>query len=302
MDKYQNVESPVTGGITQQLETISVSTIIEDYKKLLDLDVQEYFEGLNEIAIRRCEDTGFRFYYPATIFADEKFYAFLQKKDFYYSNWNWEHKEALKNLAPGSKVLEVGCGTGSFIFSLKEKGFDCTGLELNKAAAEVCRKKGLIVYNELLDEHLLKHAGKYDAVCAFQVLEHVYDVRSFINECLQCLKPGGKLIMGVPNNNPYFFKYDKYHTLNLPPHHSGLWNKESFEKLPGFFPMRVDKIKIEPLIHREYFLMVYMKQIKLEGLYKKIRKIGPGIINRLSWPLKFIVPGKCILAIFIEDN
>jgi SAM-dependent methyltransferase len=297
----KNIKSPVTAeGVAELVETIPVDRIVAGYKELLGMDVSSYFNGTNEVAIYQCTDTGFRFYYPLTIFADEKFYAFLQQKDFYYSNWNWEHEEALKNLATGSKILEVGCGTGSFISRLQEKGFDCTGLELNESAAQVCRAKNLVVYTELLDKHLEKHAGEYDAVCAFQVLEHVYDVRSFLNESLQCLKKGGKLIVAVPNNNPYFFKYDKYHTLNLPPHHSGLWNKESFRRLPDHFPVSVAAIKAEPLMNRDFFLSVYMDYHKMGGFYKKIRKIGPGIVNRLAWPLKFFVQGKTVLAVFIK--
>ena len=302
MDKNL-IKSPVTSNGTAELvETIPVDRIIRDYRKLLDFDVSQYFAGTNEVAIYKCRDTGFRFYYPNTIFADESFYTFLQQKDFYYSKWNWENREALKKLVPGGKILEVGCGTGSFIHRLKEKGFDCIGLELNKSAVEVCRQKGLVVYNELLDTHSKLHAEKYDAVCAFQVLEHVYDVHSFLNESLQCLKPGGRLIIAVPNNNPYFYKYDKYHTLNLPPHHSGLWNKESLRRLTGFFPMTVCKLKAEPLNNRDYFLSVYMEHLKMGSLYRGIRKIGPGIINRLSWPLKFFIQGKCVLVIFVKNK
>lgn len=276
--------------------------MVDDYYRLLGYDVSPYFEGINEISIYQCTDTGFRFYYPDTIFADEKFYAFLQQKDFYYASWNWEHGQALANIPAGSKVLEVGCGTGSFLARLQEKGFDCTGLELNDEAVAVCRSKKLNVHNELLDSHLKKHAGEYDVVCAFQVLEHVYNVRSFIEECLACLKPGGKLIVAVPNNYPWFFKYDKYHTLNLPPHHSGLWNKDAFRKLPGFFPVKVEKIEAEPLFNRDFFLSVYMGHFKMGGLYRAIRKIGPGIINRLAWPLKLFVQGKTVLAIFIKTK
>jgi SAM-dependent methyltransferase len=300
-DKSQPLQSPVTRNLCAKLvETIPVLKIIENYQALLKIDVSKYFEGLTEIGIYQCMDTGFRFYYPGNIFADESFYAFLQKKDFYYSDWYWEHQIALENLVPASKILEVGCGTGSFMERLKKKEFDCTGLELNQAAVDVCKKKGLSVYKELLDTHSVQHAGGYDAVCAFQVLEHVYDVHSFINESLLCLKPGGKFIVAVPNNTPYYYQYDKYNTLNLPPHHSGLWNKSSFLSLPAFFPLQVHSIKIEPLFNRDAFMAVYMDHLKMGGLYKRIRKIGPGIISRLLWPLKFFVDGKCIMAVFTK--
>jgi SAM-dependent methyltransferase len=303
MDKNIVVKSPVTpDGDAVLIETLPVQRIVEGYRKLLGIDVSKYFGGNIEIAIYRCTDTGFRFYYPESIFADEEFYAFLQKRDSYYSEWHWEHEAALKKLLPQSKVLEVGCGTGSFMINLKEKGFNCTGLELNAAAVKVCRQKGLKVYNELLEIHVIQNSGEYDAVCAFQVLEHIYDVRSFINECLKCLKPGGKLIFAVPNSNPYLFKYDKYHTMNLPPHHSGLWNKAAFQKLPAFYPLKVDTIKFEPLFNRQYFLNGFFVHFKLGLINKIMNKIPPRIINNLLWPLKFFVKGRNILAVFIKGR
>ncbi len=298
----KTVKSPITGRDAVFVEDIPVQTIIDNYRKLLDLDVHEYFIDLDAVKVYQCPDTGFRFYHPPTIFADGDFYAELQKKDFYYSSWNWEHRLALKNIAPGSKILEVGCGTGSFMERLQKLGFTVTGLELNIEAARACHRKGLMVYNEMLDVHLQTNSGKYDAVCAFQVLEHVYHAGTFIRECLQALKPGGTLIVAVPNNNPYYHKYDKYNTLNLPPHHAGMWSKEAFEKLPLYFPVKEKQIAVEPLFNREAYLSVYMNHKRLSGFYNKLRKIGPGIINRLLWPIRFFVPGKCLVAIFKKET
>ncbi|HUS02522.1 MAG TPA: class I SAM-dependent methyltransferase [Chitinophagaceae bacterium] len=293
------VKSPVTlSNNTKLIETIPVKTIIEQYRSLLDMDVSNYFTGLDNIYMYECLDTGFRFYYPENIFGDEAFYAELQKKDFYYNPWIWENKAALNNIKPGSKILEVGCGTGSFLQVMQKKGFDCTGVELNQSAVDVCRQKGLNVFKQLLEEHVIEHSEMYDVVCSFQVLEHVYDVHSFITSSLKCLKPGGKLIMAVPNNNPWFLKYDKLNTLNMPPHHSGLWNKETFLQLPRFFPVKVIRILIEPIYDRMPFLYVYLKHFKLNLLYKIFKSIPPGITNRGLLPLKWFVKGKCVLAIF----
>ncbi len=298
-----NINSPVTlSNNTELVETVPVQLIKDGYKQLLDIDVSPWFTGLTEISIYRCNDTGFRFYHPETIFGDAGFYAELQKKNFYYNQWIWEHETALQNIATGSRLLEVGCGTGSFIEKLSSKGFNCTGIELNSAAAEVCRQKGLTVHNELLETHINSHSGLYDVVCAFQVLEHVYDVRSFINCCLQCLKPGGKLIFAVPNNNPWYYRYDKYHIMNLPPHHSGLWNKEAFLRLPAFFPFKTEKILFEPLLNRVQFIQIWLRHHQFNRLYRLSQKIHPGIFNRLLWPLKWLVNGKCVLAVFEKNK
>lgn len=298
-----SIKSPVNlSGSTTLVETVPVKLIIDGYRSLLDMDVSHYFTGLNEISIYRCNDTGFRFYYPETIFGDAAFYAALQQKDFYYNQWIWEHNKALEQIPSGSKVLEVGCGIGSFIGKLQQQGFDCTGLELNQAAVEVCKQKGLTVYNELLETHINQHSGSYDVVCSFQVLEHVYDVHSFITCCLQCLKPGGKLILAVPNNNPWYYRHDKYHLMNLPPHHSGLWNKEAFSKLPAYFPIKVKSIQFEPLLDRIQFIQTWLQHHCLNGLYKLSQKMHRGLLSRLLWPLKWLVKGKCILVVFEKNS
>jgi SAM-dependent methyltransferase len=292
------LKSPVTlSHNTQEIEQVPVLLIIDQYREAINIDVSRYFEGLNQISIYRCDDTGFRFYYPETIFGDAAFYAALQKRELYYSDWNWEHAQAVKNILPGSKVLEVGCGTGSFIETLNKKGFSCTGLELNNDAVAVCRQKGLNVLNELIEEHSQKHPAQYDVVCAFQVLEHVYDIHSFITACLACLKPGGKLIFAFPNNNPWYYIYDKYHAMNMPPHHSGLWSKQSFEKLSAYFPVENIRVKAEPLYNRNLFLQIWLKHKRYNRLLRISRKIHPGILNRLLWPLRLFINGKCLFTV-----
>jgi SAM-dependent methyltransferase len=292
------VKSTVTlSDNTSEIKKIPTSLIIEEYKKAVAIDVSEYFKGLEFISIYQCNDTGYRFYYPDHIFGDAHFYAQLQKRDLYYSEWNWEHEQAKKNILPGSAILEVGCGTGSFIERMSKDGFSCAGLELNNEAVEVCKKKGLNVVNELIEGYSAKHEGKYDVVCAFQVLEHVYDVHSFLNGCIKCLKPGGKLIIGVPNNNPWYYVYDVHHAMNMPPHHSGIWDKKSFKKLASFFPVDVTVVKAEPLYNRVLFLDIFLKHKKWNGAQKLIKKIHPGIVNRLGWPLSLFIDGKGLFVI-----
>ena len=43
------------------------------------------------------------------------------------------------------------------------------------------------------------------------------------------------------------FINDKYHTLNLPPHHAGLWNKNSLKSLGKIFPLELEVLEFEPL-------------------------------------------------------
>lgn len=164
----------------------------------------------------------------------------------------------------------------------------------------MCLKKGLRVKNQLIEPFAEENNDKYDVVCSFQVLEHIYDIKNFIDGCCKALKKGGKLIFAVPNNNPYYLKYDKLNTLNLPPHHAGLWNKESFLRLVNFFPLDAAEVFVEPLYNRNILVESFLKNKKLNGLLKFYRKLHPGITNRIFLPLRYFSQGKCLLAVYTK--
>jgi SAM-dependent methyltransferase len=178
---------------------------------------------------------------------DGNFYATLQQRlgDGYYHDWKFENQLAYDVINAGDKVLDIGCGVGKFLMKAKDKAKEVAGLELNEKAVEVCRGKGLTVYNEMIGDHASGKSGYYDVVCMFQVLEHIYDVRPFLEDSLKALKQGGKLVIGVPNNEPYFQGYDKYCTLNLPPHHMGLWNKEVFKKVADILGLYMQEVRYD---------------------------------------------------------
>lgn len=214
------------------------------YKDQVDFDVSRFFKGVDHASIYECLDTGYRFYYPYSLEGDAKFYEDLQNLQGtgggdYYRHWEYDHRFAYEHIHPGDAVLEIGCGTGSFLQKLKEKTDKAYGLELNRNAVKQCQENGLNVYGELVQVHAEKRKEYYDVVCAFQVLEHVTAVKEFLDACIAVLKPGGKLIFGVPNNEPYFQRWDKYATFNMPPHHVGLWNPKAFAGLERFFPVKL---------------------------------------------------------------
>lgn len=237
--------SPVTNSTAVRLAYgIGKKDIVRLYKDQVNYDVSRYFNGVDQVRVYECMDTGYRFYYPFSVEGDAQFYEDLQRLNAsgggdYYRHWEYDHRFAYEHINAGDTVLEIGCGTGSFLQKLKEKTDNAHGLELNRNAVKQCREKGLNVYGELVQVHAETRKEYYDVVCAFQVLEHVTAVKEFLDACLAVLKPGGKLIFGVPNNEPYYQRWDKYATFNLPPHHLGLWSPKAFQSLERFFPIKL---------------------------------------------------------------
>ena len=59
-------------------------------------------------------------------------------------------------------------------------------------------------------------------------MEHIYEIKDVLEASVKALKKAGNLIICVPNNDS-FIKNDEANILNLPPHHTCLWTKESLE-------------------------------------------------------------------------
>ncbi|MDX2098479.1 MAG: class I SAM-dependent methyltransferase [Leptolyngbyaceae cyanobacterium bins.59] len=248
-----SIQSPLTQQKAVLQERFSTQLIIEAYHKQHAIDTSAYFKDLDWVDLFRCCQSGYRFYYPFHLAGKADLYTALQTKYTWYYTLRWEHEMASTFIQPAQSILEVGCGIGLFLECLYDKSpTSLAGLEFNQEAVRIGQSKGLGLFNQDIRGHANELPGYYDVVCSFQVLEHICEVGNFITACVDSLKVGGKLILGVPNNNPYLFKYDRYCPLNLPPHHMGLWNKQALASLPRFFPLRMDEILVEPLFEYDY--------------------------------------------------
>ncbi|MEI7472769.1 MAG: class I SAM-dependent methyltransferase [Chitinophagaceae bacterium] len=289
-----NPVSPVThSGTTFLTDTFQSQDVIQLYREQFGIEVAHFFPT-KTFSIYQCSQTGYRFYYPAGMDGDGAFYATLQEKfgDAYYHDWKFENQLAFDHIKKGDKVLDIGCGVGKFLVKAAEKAGEVCGLELNQKAVELCRNKGLNVENEMIADHAAKREGYYDVVCMFQVLEHIYDIKSFLQDSLKVLRKGGKIVIGVPNSEPYFKSYDKYCTLNLPPHHMGLWNKAVFEQLALLFNLKMQEVVYDEkgAIKGEAYLHAkYIGKIKSPaGLHSSADKIKMVLLGLITVPLAII--------------
>lgn len=108
--------------------------------------------------------------------------------------------EAVTAAVPeGSRVLDMGSGTGTLANLLKDKA-DVTCADISDAAVKACEDKGLKAFQfDLINDQVTKH-GYYDVVIATEVLEHMPDAKATIKKLYSFLKPEGLLIVSVPNN------------------------------------------------------------------------------------------------------
>jgi 2-polyprenyl-3-methyl-5-hydroxy-6-metoxy-1,4-benzoquinol methylase len=253
------VLSPITKKDARLLFDIDATFLTQEYKKEVNIDITQLLKGNKSIRLYECEDTGFRFFYPSDIDGDGRFYEQLEQISWYYAEWKWDYEIAKNFIQPNTSVLDIGCGEAKFLDYLKrKKNCECTGLELNEKAKEIACKKGLNVLNQFVQDHAVENSNKYDIVTFFQVLEHIAEIDSFLKAAVACAKPGGKIILAVPNNEPYFLTYDKMHFLNLPPHHMGWWNRKSLTELEKYYGLKLERIETQPLEHFTAYTKCYL--------------------------------------------
>ncbi len=244
------VISPLTGSPEVVLESqLLPKQIISQYKTQFGVDVSGYFKGLKTVDIYRCKTSSLRFYYPFNLAGDGQFYADLARVyKGYYSVWKWEHEKVNRLIQPAQRVLEIGCGRGYFLEKLKEKKVQATGLDFNPDAVEYGKTHDLNIVDETIAAHAQKQPGAYDMVCAFQLFEHVNEVGDFLKDSIACLKKGGLLAIGVPNNDCYIFSEDPYHTLNVPPHHMLLWTPDALRYVAQLFDLELVEVTVQPSV------------------------------------------------------
>lgn len=198
----------------------------------------------SQVQLHECIRCGFGIFLPLWA-GDAAFYDELSHTAGYYLANRWEFEVALRDLRTTSHVLEIGCGSGNFLAQLDALGKRTLGLELSADAVAMSKAKGLNVQARPLEEIASIAAGEFEAVCAFQVLEHVENPAQFLRDAIRCLKPGGQLILAVPNAGG-ILKYMHPSPSDAPPHHVTRWKAETFRQLSSY-GVRVVHIKYERL-------------------------------------------------------
>lgn len=101
-------------------------------------------------------------------------------------------------LEPGARVLDVGCGRGVALSPLADLGFEVHGLEISERAVRGADPRAAIrIAEDLVAAGY--DAESFDQIVIWHVLEHLRDPRATLTECRRLLKPGGRLVVAVPN-------------------------------------------------------------------------------------------------------
>jgi SAM-dependent methyltransferase len=120
----------------------------------------------------------------------------------------------------GGRVLVDGCGVGAYLGRLAENACQAVGLDIEHERAVTSKKKAPQVTCGA-GEYLPFPSDYFDLILSHEVLEHVQDDKLAIAEMVRTLKPGGRLVLFVPNRGYPFETHGvywrgEYHFGNIP--------------------------------------------------------------------------------------
>lgn len=155
------------------------------------------------------------------------------------------------------QLLDIGAGTGDFLVTAKNAGWNSIGFEPNLAARNLALSKGI----ELVDDTALLPNHSLDAITMWHVLEHVPDVEKQLQELKRLLKPNGTLLIAVPNYKSYDAQYygADWAAYDVPRH---LWHfsKKSMDKLTAKVEMKVTQI--HPMVFDSFYVSLLSEKYK----------------------------------------
>lgn len=189
---------------------------------------------------------------------------------------NW-----VQGLFTGHKgqLLEVGAGTGAFAHAMKEKGWNVTALEPDAAS----RQRAMDTYGiELLPIEKLYDlpAGKFDVITLWHVLEHVHDLKQYIQAFEQLLKPNGRLIIAVPNYTSYDAQYYKaFWAAYDVPRHLYHFSPMAMKRLMHKNQMQI--VSYNPMWFDSFYVSLLSEKYKQSGMFGVARAFVIGAISNL---------------------
>lgn len=284
MTNKTSIVCPLCGsGAVEELETLPQARVNELYAK--GYGVENAVS--RSLTYFKCNSCKLRFFSPPEA-GGEGLYERLQTYDWYYMADKWEYAEALKFIGPEDTILEVGSGRAAFAGYVGKERY--TGLEFNLQAIKRAKEAGVHLIKEPVDAHAAQgHA--YDVVVSFQVLEHVSDPEGFLRGCVDCLRPGGKLIVAVPADDSFVGRAVN-DILNMPPHHVTHWPDATLEKLASLFGLELSALVYEPIAeyHSEW-----AGKVQYESRIRGALGMAPRVLDR-SLPARLVSRVAAFLA------
>ncbi|WP_026727337.1 class I SAM-dependent methyltransferase [Flavobacterium denitrificans] len=137
------------------------------------------------------------------------------------------------------KILDIGAGTGDFLLTAKNDGWNVIGIEPSDRAKNIAKQKGISFVEEISE----LENNSFDVITMWHVLEHVPNLENQIEELKRLLKPTGTLIVAVPNFKSFDAKhYGEFWAAFDVPIHFWHFSKKAIKMLFEKVDMKLEKV------------------------------------------------------------
>ena len=189
-----------------------------------------------------CQDCGFLYVDP--ILKDDVLMEFYVNYERWHNVLQSEIQQKMDHLkfsygldliemyAPNrGSLLDVGSGTGHFMKSAKERGWDCLGIEFNQKEIDISINEGLDIVQEEIVSTFFDNKS-YSIITMWEVLEHLKDPRAIVRRTYELLQPNGLLFILVPNRDSFVNRILHEKSGSFTPHsHISMFNHETLSNL-----------------------------------------------------------------------
>ena len=109
----------------------------------------------------------------------------------------------IKPFVSGRRILDFGCGRGSFVGAALREGWDARGYDVNVGGIQTANRRWQtdVFESGPFEQYAARWAGQFDAVVSLQVFEHLTNPIGLGRQVMKVLKPGGVFLIDVPNVN-----------------------------------------------------------------------------------------------------
>ncbi|MCX6310244.1 MAG: class I SAM-dependent methyltransferase [Bacteroidetes bacterium] len=187
--------------------------------------------------------------------------------------------ELINSVEKKGALLDIGCGTGEFLNTMKSGGWETIGIEPSPSA----RKQGVENYNlDVREEKELENfpPNSFNVITMWHVLEHVPHLLERVQKLKDLLKYDGVLIIAVPNRNSHDAKhYGEYWAAYDVPRHLYHFRAQDMRTLMGVVGFEVEKIL--PMKFDSYYVSMLSEKCKT-GSNNLISAVWTGWISNLK--------------------
>ena len=161
-----------------------------------------------------------------------------------YARARWDFAVARRRIVAAHDVADLGCGDGRFLLSLGSRTGRTVGVDHHEGAVRRLKHLGAEGYAVPFATFAQEEAGRFDVVTSFHTLEHVPDPVGMFRAAMECVRPGGLLLVSMPNRERTW--REEGEPLDRPPHHVTRWGPAQLRRLAGADGVRLEHLWFEP--------------------------------------------------------